>query len=182
MQEKKLKKGKKTGNGSIFARYPAAGVLVPVLCVAAAVLIIVLICIEATLGNKLVIANKSSHKVTSLELWYEDEASMLTDVLSYSEIESGGRIVQSILPLGLSELRQQAFLTVRFRFEDGGEAQVQTSQNLVDFKGRIQIEFSDTSGEEVIIRMKAGEGLFNSSAATDCDAYYYVNPKNGYIE
>lgn len=182
MQEKKLKKGKKTGNGSIFARYPAAGILVPVLCAATAVLIIILLCIETASGNKLEITNKSSHKVTSLELWYEDEDSRITDVLSYSEIESGGRLVQSILPLGLSKLRQQVFLTVRFRFEDGGGALVQTSQNLVDFKGRIQIEFSDTSGEEVMIRMKAGEGLFNSSAVTGCDDYYYVNPKNGYIE
>lgn len=153
------------------------------LSVGIVVLFIVLICVEAFMGNKITIRNKSSHKIASLKIWYEDDIGTITDdILEFSEIESKAKIVESIKSLGLSELRGQAWLTVRIRFEDGGEAELQSGQILNDFKGRLSLEVSDTSGEEILLRMKAGEGIFNSSSATDCDDAYYINPQNGYVE
>ena len=59
---------------------------------------------------------------------------------------------------------------------------MQTGQFLYGFKGKISFEIADTKGEDLIIRLKAGEGLFNSTTVTGCDDVYYINPKNGYIE
>ena len=79
-------------------------------------------------------------------------------------------------------MQGEAWLSVYITFEDGGEALLQTGQFLYGFEGEISFELADTDDEELIVRLKAGEGLFNSTAVTGCDDVYYINPKDGYIE
>lgn len=153
-----------------------------ILIALAVVLSVVLICVESGMGNKLTIRNKSSIDISELKIWYEDDNGTITDVMEFTDIAPKEKIVESIKALGLSEIRGQAFMTVRVKFASGGEAQLQSSQILNDFSGRLSLEVSDTSGEEVMLRLKAGEGLFNSSTSTQCDDAYYINPMNGYVE
>ncbi len=145
-------------------------------------LTVVLILVEKGLENKIIVKNKSSHNITKLHFWYEDEEGACLDIMSFDGVKAKDRISKSTEELALSELAGEAFLSVRIEFEDGGSAVVQTGQFLYGFKGRISFEVSDTKGEELELHLKAGEGLFNSSAVTGCDDVYYINPKDGYIE
>ena len=145
-------------------------------------IVIVLLCIEKGMANKLIVSNKSSHDIEQLRFWYEDENGGIADIMDFENVLSGTEKSESTENLALSELVGEAFLTVYIKFKDGGEAILQTGQFLYGFEGKISFEIADTKGEDLIIRLKAGEGLFNSAAVTDCDDVYYINPKNGYIE
>ena len=150
--------------------------------VALLLLFAVLILVEKGMENKIIVKNKSSHNITKLHFWYEDAEGACLDVMSFDGVKAKDRIKESIEELALSELAGEAFLSVRVEFEDGGSAVVQTGHFLYGFNGRISFEVSDTKGEELALHLKAGEGLFNSSAVTGCDDVYYINPKDGYIE
>lgn len=145
-------------------------------------LLVVLVIIESGLKNKIVIRNRSSHNITSLQLWYEDNYGTMTEVMDFGKVPAKKKVTESTEKLKLSEIQGEAWLTVQIAFEDGGEAVLQTGQFLNGFNGRIRLEISDTKAEEVMLRLQAGEGLFNSTAATNCDDVYYINPKDGYIE
>lgn len=149
----------------------------------AVMLIVVLLCVEKSMQNKIVIKNKSSHDITSLKFWYEDEDGRITDAMDLGSIKAKGKVSKSTESLALSELVVgDAWISVYIVFDDGGEAVVQTGQFLYDFDGKISLVISDTDEEELMLHLKAGEGLFNSSSTTGCDDIYYVNPKDGYIE
>lgn len=152
----------------------ACGVLV--------LLFIVLVCIEPMFKNKLVIHNKSSHKIISLQLWYEDSNGIVSEVMTLENVDAKEKVKDSIEALKISELYGEAWITFLITFEDGGEALLQTGQYLYGFEGKISLVISDTDADEVKVHLQAGEGLFNSTAVTDCDDIYYINPKNGYIE
>lgn len=145
-------------------------------------LFIVLTCIEKGMANKLIVNNKSSHDIEKLRFWYEDGNGEIIDVMDFEEILSETERNESTEKLALSELVGDAWLSVYIKFKDGGEAVLQTGQFLYGFEGKISFEIDDTKGEDLIIRLKAGEGLFNSTTVTGCDDVYYINPKNGYIE
>lgn len=144
--------------------------------------IIALICMEKSKENKLIVNNKSSHNIVGLEFWYEDEEGGITDITKFDAVPAREKRKVSTEGLALSELQGEAWLSVYITFEDGGEALLQTGQFLYGFEGEISFELADTDDEEVIVRLKAGEGLFNSTAVTGCDDVYYINPKDGYIE
>ena len=146
------------------------------------VLFAVLACIESMVKNKLVIHNKSSHKITSLEIWYEDDEAIVSEVLTVTDIEAKEKLTESIEALKISDLYGEAWLTLQITFEDGGKALLQTEQYLNNFEGKISFEISDTEYEDLELHLQAGEGIFNSTAITDCDDIYYINPQNGYIE
>lgn len=143
--------------------------------------VVILICIENSMANKLVVNNKSSRNITGLHFWYEDAEGGCVDIMKFDSIAPKQKIKESTEELALSELLGDSWLSVQIEFEDGGMALVQTGQFLYGFEGKISFEIADAD-EEVIVRLKAGEGLFNSTAITGCDDVYYINPKNGYIE
>jgi hypothetical protein len=145
------------------------------------VLIVILACIEPLLKNKIVIKNKSSHKISALKIWYEDEEGPITEVLSFTDV-SGKKITRSIKELGIDKFLGEAWITIEISFEDGGNALLQTSHFLNQFEGKLDFEISNTKTEEVKFHVQASEGLFNSTATTGCDDIYYINPTNGYIE
>lgn len=150
---------------------------------AVVVMIIVLLCVESSMQNKIVVKNKSSHNITSIKFWYEDANDEITDVMDLGALDAKEKVSKSTESLALSELVVgDACLSVYIVFEDGGKALVQTGQFLYDFNGKISLVISDTDEEELMIHLKAGEGLFNSSSTTGCDDIYYVNPRDGYIE
>lgn len=144
--------------------------------------VITLLCIEKSMENKIIVKNKSSHNITKLNFWYEDANGEITEIKDFGSVAAKEKISESTAGLALSELQGDAWLSVEIAFEDGGEALVQTGQFLYGFDGKISFEIADTKDEELIIRLKAGEGLFNSTAITGCDDVYYINPKDGYIE
>jgi len=144
--------------------------------------VVALICVEKGMENKLVVNNKSSHNIVGLQFWYEDESGDVIDIMDFDAIAAKEKRKESTEGLALSELQGEAYLSVYITFEDGGEALLQTGQFLYGFDGKISFELADTKDEEVLVRIKAGEGLFNSTTITGCDDVYYINPKDGYIE
>lgn len=144
--------------------------------------VIALLCIEKSMENKIIVKNKSSHNITDLYFWYEDANGAITESMDFGAVAAKEKISKSTEELALSELEGDAWLSVEIAFEDGGEVLVQTGQFLYGFNGKISLEIADTKNEELIVRLKAGEGLFNSTAVTGCDDVYYINPKDGYIE
>ena len=171
------KKVKEVSCGSHKKLHLAIAVLGLILLVS-----VILICIESGMANKLIVKNKSSHNITELRFWYEDENAEITDIMAFKDVLSGTERKESTEGLALSELVGDAWLSVYMKFEDGGDAILQTGQFLYGFEGKISFEIVDTDGEDLIIRLKAGEGLFNSATVTGCDDVYYINPKDGYIE
>jgi len=150
--------------------------------VALIAILIVSVLFDGYFGKKIVVKNKSSHKITKLSIWYEDDLTEITDVMELGEIAAKAKKEESTEALKLDEISGQAWFTMRITFEDGGEAELQSGQVLNNFEGRLLIEVADTSDKELTIRLKAGEGLFNSSFGTECDDVYYINPENGYVE
>jgi len=143
---------------------------------------IFLTCIEPLVKNQIVIHNKSKHKILSLQVWYEDNSGIISEMMSFENLEAKEKVKESIEELNISDLYGEAWLTVKIAFEDGGEAILQTGQYLNEFEGKISFDISDTKSGDVKLHLQAGEGLFNSTAVTDCDDIYYINPQNGYIE
>lgn len=149
----------------------------------AVVLIVALLLLEKSMQNKIVVKNKSSHNITSMKFWYENENGIITEMMDIGALPAKEKVVKSTESLALSELVVgEAWLSLYIVFEDGGKALVQTGQFLYGFDGKISLVISDTDGEELEFHLKAGEGLFNSSSTTGCDDIYYVNPKDGDIE
>ena len=144
--------------------------------------VVALVCVEKSMENKLVVNNKSSHNITGLQFWYEDSNGDYIDIMEFDSVASKQKIKESTESLALSELQGEAWLSILINFEDGGEALLQTGQFLYGFNGKISFEIADTKEEELLVRIKAGEGLFNSTTITGCDDVYYINPKDGYIE
>ena len=142
--------------------------------------VVILVCVEKGMENKLIVQNKSSHNITKLQFWYEDENGGITDIMDFENVLPKTERKESTENLALSELMGDAWLSVYMVFEDGGDALVQTGQFLYGFEGKISFELADTKDEELILRLKAGEGLFNSTTITGCDDVYYINPKDGY--
>ena len=171
------KKQEETSHGSHKKLYVMLAALVVFL-----LLLVVLVWVENKMANKLVVNNKSSHDIEELRFWYEDANGEGVDIMAFEDVSSKTERQESTENLALSELVGDAWLSVYIKFKDGGEAIVQTGQFLYGFDGKISFEIADTKGEDLIIRLKAGEGLFNSAVGTGCDAVYYINPKNGYIE
>lgn len=150
--------------------------------VALLAVVVALICIEKSMENKLVVNNKSSHNITGLQFWYEDANGDYIDIMEFDSVAAKEKIKESTEDLALSELTGEAWLSIQIKFEDGGEALLQTGQFLYGFDGKISFEIADTKDEELLVRIKAGEGLFNSTTITGCNDVYYINPKDGYIE
>ncbi len=148
----------------------------------AILLVAVLVFVESTLENKIIIRNRSTHTITSLRIWYEDNDGTMTEVMDFGKVPAKKKVTESAEKLKLSDITGEAWLTVQIAFEDGGEALLQTGQFLNGFHGRVSLEVSDTKDEELMLHLQAGEGLFNSTATTNCDDVYYINPKDGYIE
>jgi hypothetical protein len=96
--------------------------------------------------------------------------------------EEKDKIKTSMPEVDLTELDENICLSVYITFEDGGNTFLQTGEFLPDFAGKITFELSDSKDEDLILRLKAGEGLFQSTLDTGCDDVYYINPKDGYID
>ena len=171
-QSKKKEEAPKQDFKKIYFALAALGVLL--------LTVVILVCVEKGMENKLIVQNKSSHTIKKLQFWYEDENGGITDIMDFDDVLPKTERKESTENLPLSELMGDSWLSVYMVFEDGGEALVQTGQFLYDFEGRISFELDDTKDEELILRLKAGEGLFNSTAITGCDDVYYINPKEGY--
>lgn len=184
MSKKKAKNYEYQGNKDVKKTVPDKKVRNILFGVGAVliVLFVVLVCIEPTFKNKLVINNRSSHKITSLRIWYEDSAGNLSNAMEFENVDSKEKIKDSTDALELTKLAGEAWITLQIEFEDGGEALLQTGHFLSGFEGKISFEVSDTKTEELKLHVQAGEGLFNSTAVTNCDDIYYINPENGYIE
>lgn len=172
--ESKKQEEPKINKKSTYIAIAVLGVLV--------LTVIILLCVEKSMENKIVAKNKSSHNITKLHFWYEDAENKVTDIMDFGAVASKETRTESTADQNLSELQGEASLMVQMEFEDGGKAVLETGQFLYDFKGKISFEIADTDEEDLIIRLKAGEGLFNSTTITGCDDVYYINPKDGYIE
>ncbi len=173
-QSKKAEETSKKNSSKLFIVLAALGVVL--------LAVVVLACIEKGMENKLIVKNKSSHNISSLHFWYEDAEGSITEIMQLDGIAAKESIKESTEGLALSELLGDAWLSMYIKFEDGGEATIQTGQFLYGFEGKISFVIEDTADEELIVRLKAGEGLFNSTTITGCDDVYYINPKDGYIE
>lgn len=156
--------------------------------------VVVLICVEKGMENKFVIKNKSSHAITKVSYWYtgydstKDEEGeeigevQITEVMDLGAVAAKQKRKESTESHKLSELTGEALLCVYIEFADGGDVVLESGQFLYDFNGKISLELKDSAENEVTAWLKAGEGLFNSTAVTGCDDVYYINPKDGYIE
>ncbi len=143
---------------------------------------VALVCVEKSMENKIIVDNRSSHNISKLTFWYEAEEGEVTDIMEFSNVGSKEKRTESTEELALSELTGEAWLSVLIEFETGEESLIQTGQFLYDFGGKISFELEDTKDEDLMVRLKAGEGLFNSSARTGCDDVYYINPADGNVQ
>lgn len=171
------KQQEETTHGNSKALY----IVLSLICVFL-VVFVALTFVEKSMENKIIVDNRSSHNISKLTFWYEAEEGDVTDIMEFSDVASKEKVTESTEELALSELTGEAWLSVLVEFETGEESLIQTGQFLYDFGGRISFELEDTDDDELMVRLKAGEGLFNSSARTGCDDVYYVNPADGNVQ
>lgn len=146
------------------------------------VFFIALVCVEKSMENKIIIKNKSSHNISKLSFWYEDEEGGAIDIMEFSDVNSKDKVTESTESLELSKLTGEAWLSVQIEFDNGEESLIQTGQFLYDFEGRIIFELEDAEDGDLLARLKATEGLFQSSTRTGCDDVYYIDPADGNVQ
>jgi hypothetical protein len=73
----------------------------------------------------------------------------------------------------------EANLEIRFKFEDYDEIFVDAGYFNDSFKGKISIDFSDTSNDLVMLKVKASTGVM-SSPNIQCDDEFTINIEEGY--
>ena len=136
------------------------------------VLVIAVMTIEAKNTEKLVIKNNSAVDIESISLYFEDTEEEDYDILprdaavsvAAGEKYTGKYTAQPGLnPYG-------SFLMIRVKFAGREEVQTYAGYFTRTFTGKIKIEFMDSETDDnILMKIKAGDGLFQSTKFTDCD-------------
>ncbi|MDE7299601.1 MAG: hypothetical protein K2N94_12380 [Lachnospiraceae bacterium] len=147
--------------------------LKPIIAAAAVlVLIILIMAIEAVNTEKLIIKNDTSEDIEWIQLYFENTEEDSYDILTREagvSVASGEKYSgkfkaqPGINPYG-------SFLMIQVKFAGRETAETYAGYFTRTFTGKIKIEFSDAKENGIILmKIKAGDGIFQSTKFTDCD-------------
>ncbi len=144
----------------------------PIAAAAAVLSVIILVmAIEAVNTEKIVIKNNTSTEIEWIQLYFENTEEDSYDILPREaniSVPAGGKYSGKFeAQPGLN--LYGSFLMIRVKFAGRDVAENYAGYFKRTFTGKIRIEFSDGENGIVLMKIKAGDGLFQSTKFTDCD-------------
>lgn len=146
----------------------------PVKAIAAAAVVIVLLVIallvESANTRRLVIYNETGKEIESIRMYFEntdEDFYFVSDDLINTSIPAREKYKGTFQTQSYTEAPGY-FLIIRVKF--AGEEEVETYAGYFTrtFTGKIKLTFTEEDGN-VLMSIKAGDGLFQSTKYTDCD-------------
>lgn len=174
---KKVKQNAQQKNKSVFGENKlmitgiAAGVL--------ALLMIVFVFVEGGEG-KLTIHNDTNLKLEYVKPYFVySEGSVTESYKVYEEIFQDKHAYGDVQKINLSGL--EANLEVRFKFENYDEMFVDAGYFNDNFYGDIDIDFSQFDDDNIVLSVKASNGIL-PSRTIDCDDEFNIYLSDGYVD
>ncbi|MDE6874760.1 MAG: hypothetical protein K2P87_09935 [Lachnospiraceae bacterium] len=146
----------------------------PVRAIAAGAVVIVLIVIallvESANTKRIVIENDTDKDIESVRLYFEnsdEDYFFMSEDLVNTPVAAGEKYTGSFQPQ-TNIAAPGYFLMIRVKF--AGEEEIETYAGYFTriFTGKISLDFTQKD-DNVLMGIKAGDGLFNSTKYTDCD-------------
>lgn len=141
-----------------------------------AVAIVILISIENSKG-KMVINNNTELQLEYIKAYFVDGEGPINDAITINELEPGKKIENAMERINL--YAKGANLEVRFKFAGNDELLVDAGIFNDVFDGRITINFTQEKEDDILLAIKASNGLLPSTLI-QCDEIYEI--KDGYID
>lgn len=138
----------------------------------AAVLVLIVIALLAKMANTrwVVIKNETEHEIESIQLYFEnsdEDFYFVSDDLVNTKVAAGRKYIGRFEAQKYTE-SPGYFLMIRVKFADREEAETYAGYFTRTFTGKINLAFTEKDGS-ILMSIKAGDGLFQSTKYTDCD-------------
>jgi hypothetical protein len=159
------------GQKKIYIAIGIVGVLI--------ILSFIWIMIESTSGGKFTFTNKSDYKIEYMKATFVNDEWQLSDTMNFENVASKSKDTLDINDIDLNNT--QASLQLKIKFEGYDEFVLDAGYFDDLFTGNINIILKQSKQDQVDIYIKAKNSLL-SSKTTNCDEYYTIYVKEGYIE
>jgi len=154
--------------------------LVGTVIVSAVIMIIVAVLIFMESGdNQFVIKNNTDLKLEYINAYFVDAEGPMEEGFKIENIEPNKSVVKES---GIYDLlSKEANFEMRFKFENYDEILVDAGFFNDTFDGNITAVFEKSDDENIILRVKAKNGLLPTKQI-DCNEKYTINLSEGYVE
>ena len=145
-------------------------------------LVFVFIVAEALFDGKITVENQSEYDIEKILLYFESEDYIQTNKQTLPFIAKNQEYQTNLSQFDLSSLNDIASLTLAITFAGYDTVYLQSGLFYGDFDGNIDCKLSMDEDGDVILKLKASEGIFESTAGTDCNDTFYINLTEGYVQ
>ena len=145
-------------------------------------LIFVFIVAEALFDGKITVKNQSEYDIEKILLYFESEDYIQTNKQTLPFIAKNQEYQTDLTQFNLGDLNDIASLTLAITFTGYDTVYLQSGLFYGDFDGNIDCKLSMDEDGDVILKLKASEGIFESTAGTDCNDTFYINLTEGYVQ
>lgn len=170
-QEKLKQEKKPMNNKTKILLYVLGGII--------GIAFIVMILVENS-GSRIRVTNNSELKLESLTAFFQDGEGEMYNKSIFEEIKEGKSVKKDLDKMEF--LYNPATLRVSFMFE-GQESEffVDAGYFIGQFKGKVNVEFSDTEDGNILLKVKASAGII-PSINIRCDEEYIFDLQEGELE
>lgn len=137
------------------------------------------IIVENTGGGLFTFINKSDYKIEYMKATFVNDEWQLSDTMNFENVNPKAKDTLNFSDIDLNNT--QANLQLKIKFEGYDEFVLDAGYFNDLFTGNIDINLKQTKQDQVDIYIKAKNGIL-SSKTTNCDEYYTIYVKEGYIE
>ena len=115
-------------------------------------------------------------------MYFESEDYIQTNKQTLPFIAKNQEYQTDLTQFNLGDLNDIASLTLAITFTGYDTVYLQSGLFYGDFDGNIDCKLSMDQDGDVILKLKASEGIFGSTAQTGCDDTFYINLTEGYVQ
>lgn len=150
----------------------------------ASILFLVFVCIvaEALFAGKVSVKNNSDYDIEQILLYFESEDFEQTNQQTLPLIAKGQEYQTDLEQFDLASLNNVASLTLAITFAGQDTFYLQSGLFYDNFDGNIDCKLSMDEDGDVILKLKASEGILGSTAGTDCNDTFFINLTEGYVQ
>ena len=133
-------------------------------------LLVVALLVEAANTRRVVIKNGTERQIESIRLYFEnteEDFYFVSEDLVNTQIAAGEKYKGNFETQKYTQAPGY-FLMIRVKFADKEEAETYAGYFTRTFTGKISLNFTEEDGH-ILMSVKAGDGLFQSTKYTDCD-------------
>ena len=152
---------------------------------AAAVLLVFIfafIITEALFTAKIRVKNHSAYDIEKMYFYFEGEELQQTDWQELPLIAKDEEYETELAEFDFSEMDGASSLTLAITFAGQDTFYLQSGSFYEKFDGIIDCKLSMDDDGDVILKLKASNGLLGSTAQTDCNDMFFINLTEGYVQ